>query len=61
MPFDPKRALPCCTGGSRAAPPESRVGAWAYLQRLEEHKNHPPLEELSLMAETLQRWLEAGG
>lgn len=61
LPFDPKRALPSCTGGSRAAPPESCAGAWAYLQRLDEHKSHLPLEELGLLAEALQRWLDAGG
>ena len=53
LPFDPKRALPSCTGGSRAAPPEGCADAWAYLQRLDEHKSHLPLEELGLMAEAL--------
>jgi len=61
MPFDPDRPLPSCIGGSRAAPPESCAGPWAYLQQLEEHKSHLPLEELSLLAEALQRWLDAGG
>jgi hypothetical protein len=61
LPFDPKRALPSCTGGSRAAPPESCAGAWAYLQRLDEHKSHLPLEELSLMAEAMQRFLDSEG
>src|SRR5690349_366988 len=44
LPFDPTCALPSCTGGSRAAPPEGCAGAWAYLQQLEEHKSHLPLE-----------------
>jgi hypothetical protein len=61
LPFDPTCALPSCTGGSRAAPPEDCAGAWAYLQRLDGHKSHLPLEELSLLAEALQRWLDAGG
>jgi hypothetical protein len=61
LPFDPTCALPSCIGGSRAAPPEDCAGAWAYLQRLDGHKNHPPLVELSLMAEALQRWLDAEG
>jgi hypothetical protein len=61
LPFDPKRALPSCTGGSRAAPPEGCAGPWAYLERLEEHKSHLPLEELGFMAEALQRWLDAQG
>ena len=61
LPFDPDRPLPSCIGGSRAAPSESCAGAWAYLQRLDEHKSNLPLEELSLLAEALQRWLEAEG
>jgi Plasmid pRiA4b ORF-3-like protein len=61
VPFDPDRPLPSCTGGSRAAPPEGCAGAGAYLERLEGHRSHPPLEELGLMAEALQRWLEAEG
>ena len=61
LPFDPKRALPSCTAGSRAAPPESCAGAWAYLQRLDEHRRHLPLEELGLLAEAIQRWLDAEG
>jgi Plasmid pRiA4b ORF-3-like protein len=61
LPFDPKRKLPSCTGGSRAAPPESCAGAWAYLQQLDGHKSHLPLEELSLLAKALQRWLDAEG
>jgi len=61
LPFDPTCALPSCTGGSRAAPPEGCAGPWVYLQRLEEHKSNLPLEGPSLMAEALRRWLEAEG
>src|SRR5690349_17405805 len=61
LPFEPDRALPACTGGSRAAPPEDCAGAWAYLQRLDEHRSHPPLEELNLMAEALWRLLDSDG
>ena len=61
LPFDPTCALPSCTGGSRAAPPEGCAGPWAYLQRLDEHKSLLPFEELGLMAEALQRWLDAEG
>lgn len=61
LPLDPTCALPSCTGGSRAAPPEGCAGPWAYLQRLDEHKSHLPFEELGLVAEALQRWLDAEG
>ena len=61
LPFDPKRALPSCIGGSRAAPPKAAQRAWDYLQRLDEHRSQLPLEELNLMAEALRRWLDAEG
>jgi hypothetical protein len=61
LPFDPKRILPSCTGGSRAAPPEACAGPWAYVQRLDEHKSHLPLEELTLMAEAMRRLLDSEG
>ena len=35
LPFDPKRALPSCIGGRRAAPPEDCAGALDYLKRLD--------------------------
>src|SRR6202048_5599533 len=40
LPFDPKRALPSCIGGRRAAPPEDCAGAWDYLKRLDWHRSH---------------------
>src|SRR5690349_15594639 len=61
LPFDPQGALPSCTGGSRAAPPEDCAGALDYLKRLERHRSHPPLEELNLMAEAMRRLLDAEG
>ena len=59
LPFDPERALASCIGG--AAPPEDCPGTLAYLKRLDWHKSHLPFEELGLMAEALQRWLDAEG
>src|SRR5205823_3813022 len=49
LPFDPERALPACIGGNRAPPPENCAGALDYLQRLDGHRSHLPLEELNLM------------
>ena len=31
---DPKNAVPTCTGGSRACPPEDSGGPWMYMERL---------------------------
>ena len=55
------RALPLCIGGSRAAPPEDCPGAWDYLERLDRHKYQPPIEELGIMAEAVQRFLDSDG
>jgi Plasmid pRiA4b ORF-3-like protein len=61
LPFDRERVLPSCTGGNRAAPPEDCAGALAYLKRLDWHRSHPPLEELSLMAEAVRWFLDSDG
>jgi len=61
LPFDPNRVLPLCIGGSRAAPPEDCAGAWDYLERLDRHKYYPPIEELGIMAEAIQRFLDSDG
>jgi Plasmid pRiA4b ORF-3-like protein len=61
LPFDQDRALPLHIGGSRAAPPEDCAGAWDYLERLDRHKYQPPIEELGIMAEAMQRFLDSDG
>jgi hypothetical protein len=61
LPFDQDRALPLCIGGSRAAPREDCAGARDYLERLDRHKGHLPIEELGIMAEAMQRFLDSGG
>ena len=48
-------------GGRRAAPPEDRAGARDYLERLDQHTPDLPLEDLALLADTLQRLLDSGG
>jgi hypothetical protein len=59
LPQEPRRALPVCTGGRRAAPGEEC--AVAYLQRLDRHRYGFPFEELGTMAAALRRWLDARG
>ena len=61
LPFDPNRTLPSCIGGSRVAPPEDCAGAWDYLERMDRHKYQPPIEELLIMAEAMQRFLDPDG
>jgi hypothetical protein len=61
LPFDPERALPSCTGGSRAAPPEGYAGSGLLFSGWTGTKAACPLEELSRMAEALRQWLDAEG
>ena len=61
LPFDPKRALPSCIGGRRAAPPEDCAGAWDYLKRMDWHRSHLPIDELHIMAEAIRRFLDSDG
>jgi hypothetical protein len=61
LPSDPQRTVPVCTGGKGAAPGEEYAGALAYLKRLECHRHEFPLEEVSTIAEALDRWMKAGG
>ena len=61
LPFDSKRGLPSCIDGRRAAPPEDCAGAWDYLERLDRHKYRLPIEELGIMAEAIQRFLDSDG
>ena len=59
LPGDPSRAIPLCVAGKRAAPPEDGCGARAYLERLDRHR--PPVGELLVIAEAVQRLLDANG
>lgn len=55
---DVKQIYPVCVGGQRAAPPEDGAGAWAYMERLDQHA--PPFEEIQRIAEAMKVILEAG-
>ncbi len=44
---------PHCVDGRHPAPDEDYGGAWEY-QRLQDHYRFPPLEALSVLAETAQ-------
>jgi hypothetical protein len=61
LPLNPQKRYPVCVGGKRAAPPEDCAGAWAYLERLDRHRGCPPLEELGVVAEAVQRLVASGG
>ena len=50
---------PICVGGRRAAPPEDCGGPEAYMSKLEEHRYHPPLEALGVLAEAMRRLVDA--
>ena len=60
LSFDPSAIYPLCTGGARAAPPESCGGSWAYLQLLDHHTNHFPYEAFEIVATALDNFLRSG-
>lgn len=59
LPLVPRRAYPVCLGGKGAAPSEDCRGAWAYLERLDQHHMLPPLEAMDVVAEALTTLLDA--
>jgi Plasmid pRiA4b ORF-3-like protein len=61
LPHDPLRSQPICSGGRGAAPPEWCKGAWDYLEHLSYHKYHPPLEDIAVIGQAIQRFLDSEG
>jgi hypothetical protein len=45
--------------GKHAAPPEDCWGAWAYMERLEQHRLYPPLEAMVVVADAISTLWEA--
>jgi hypothetical protein len=60
LPLAPRRVYPVCIGGKRAAPPEDCWGAWAYMERLDQHCLYPPLDAMGVVANAISTLLEAG-
>src|SRR5437870_1748227 len=56
---DLTRFYPVCIAAKRAAPPEECGGAWAYMQRLDQHRYHPPVDALLVAADAARALLEA--
>jgi Plasmid pRiA4b ORF-3-like protein len=59
LPLAPRRVYPLCIGGKRAALPEECGGAWAYMERLDRHRLHPPLEAMGVVADAISTLLHA--
>src|SRR5271157_1453057 len=59
LPHQGELAHPRCVGGRGPAPDENDGGAWGY-QQLQDHYKFPPLEAMSLLAETTQSVLKNG-
>jgi hypothetical protein len=57
--FTKDLTYPRCVGGRHPAPDEDDGGAWEY-QRLQDHYTFPPLEALSMLAETAQSVVSNG-
>jgi hypothetical protein len=61
FPWDARRTLPVCTGGSRATPPDDCAGAMDYLERLDSHRLGVPIEDFVLMTDAMQHLVDSGG
>ncbi len=59
LPCDPTRFYPGCGGAKRAALPEECGGAWAYRERLAQHRLSPPLDARGVVAEAIRPLLES--
>jgi len=57
--LEAKKVYPVCMGGRRAGPEEDCGGPEAYMEWVDDHWCHPPLEDLSVMAETVSRLFDA--
>jgi len=58
IPAEEGQGYPLCAGGKRAAPPEMCPGPWAYLELLDHHKYHPPVDEMDIVVDAVERVLE---
>jgi len=58
LPRDPTRFYPVCIGAKRAAPPEEGGGAWAYMERLDQHRLSPPLDAMGVVADAISTLLK---
>ena len=59
LPLASQRVYPRCISGQHAAPPEDSQGAWAYMERLEQHRLSPPFEAMGVVAEAISTLLHA--
>jgi Plasmid pRiA4b ORF-3-like protein len=57
LPLTPRRVYPICITGKYAAPPQECRGAWAYMERLDQHRLSPPLEAMGVMADAISTLL----
>jgi Plasmid pRiA4b ORF-3-like protein len=60
-PVREKKLYPVCVGGACASPPEDCGGPEAYMEKMDDHRWNPPMDELQLIAETVGRVLESQG
>ena len=56
LPRDPTHFYPVCIAAKRAAPPEECGGAWVYMQRLDQHRYHPPVDALQDAVDCLEAY-----
>jgi hypothetical protein len=54
LPVDPKLVYPVCTGGKNASPSENFLDVQAYMEHLDDHRYHLPVEAMLVIADALK-------
>jgi hypothetical protein len=54
LPVDPKLVYPVCTGGKNASPSENFLDVQAYMEHIDDHRYHLPVEAMLVIADALK-------
>ena len=54
LPVDPKLVYPVCTGGKNASPSEIFLDVQAYMEHIDDHRYHLPVEAMLVIADALK-------
>ena len=54
LPLAPERVYPVCTGGNNASPSENFLDGHAYMEHIDDHLYHLPVEAMLVIADALK-------
>jgi len=54
LPVDPKLVYPVCTGGKNASPSENCMDVQAYMEHIDDHRYHLPVEAMLVITDALK-------